>query len=107
MLHRVSATSRHAALRRRPTAASSASAFLHRRSRAASSSSSSSADAGRTTHFGYTTVPEDDKERLVGNVFESVASRYDVMNDVMSVGIHRLWKDTLVSMIGARATPKL
>ena len=68
-----------------------------------SSSSSSSSNADRTTHFGYTTVPEDDKERLVGNVFRNVAARYDLMNDVMSAGIHRLWKDTLVDMIGARS----
>lgn len=65
--------------------------------------SSSSSGSGRTTHFGFKTVPEDDKERLVRHVFESVASRYDIMNDLMSGGIHRVWKDTLVSMIGARA----
>ena len=48
-------------------------------------------------------MPEEEKERLVGHVFESVASQYDVMNDVMSAGVHRLWKDTLVNMLGARA----
>ena len=62
---------------------------------------SSSSSGGKTTHFGFKTVPEDDKERLVGNVFESVASQYDLMNDLMSGGVHRLWKDTLVGMIGA------
>ena len=57
--------------------------------------------SGRTTHFGYTTVAEEDKERLVGHVFDNVAAKYDLMNDVMSAGIHRVWKDTMVSMIGA------
>lgn len=46
----------------------------------------------KTTHFGYKTVAEDDKVSLVANVFHSVAAKYDVMNDFMSFGIHRLWK---------------
>ncbi|MDP4530310.1 bifunctional demethylmenaquinone methyltransferase/2-methoxy-6-polyprenyl-1,4-benzoquinol methylase UbiE [Alkalimonas delamerensis] len=46
----------------------------------------------KTTHFGYKTVAEDDKVSLVANVFHSVAAKYDVMNDLMSFGIHRLWK---------------
>lgn len=46
----------------------------------------------KTTHFGYRNVPTEDKVSLVGEVFRSVASRYDVMNDVMSFGLHRLWK---------------
>jgi len=46
----------------------------------------------KTTHFGYREVPESAKAGLVGRVFDSVASRYDIMNDVMSLGIHRLWK---------------
>ncbi len=45
-----------------------------------------------TTHFGYQTVDERDKARKVGEVFHSVAPKYDVMNDVMSAGMHRLWK---------------
>lgn len=45
-----------------------------------------------TTHFGYTTVSAGDKAGLVRDVFDSVASRYDVMNDLMSAGLHRLWK---------------
>jgi len=53
-----------------------------------------------TTHFGYKTVPKDEKERLVRHVFENVASRYDVMNDLMSGGVHRVWKDTLVDALG-------
>jgi len=46
----------------------------------------------KTTHFGYKEVPEDEKVRMVGGVFHSVASRYDLMNDLMSGGIHRIWK---------------
>lgn len=56
---------------------------------------SSDADAA-TTHFGFRTVPEERKESLVGQVFASVAGSYDVMNDTMSLGIHRVWKDHLV-----------
>ena len=44
------------------------------------------------TDFGYRRVDADDKARLVGEVFSSVASRYDLMNDLMSFGVHRLWK---------------
>ncbi|HBQ39128.1 MAG TPA: bifunctional demethylmenaquinone methyltransferase/2-methoxy-6-polyprenyl-1,4-benzoquinol methylase, partial [Halieaceae bacterium] len=46
----------------------------------------------RTTHFGYREVEEDAKAGLVANVFHSVAGRYDLMNDLMSGGIHRIWK---------------
>ena len=49
--------------------------------------------------FGYDTVRAEDKAGRVREVFDSVASSYDVMNDVMSLGIHRLWKDRLISMI--------
>jgi len=45
-----------------------------------------------TTHFGYKTVPVEDKAQHVKGVFDSVASRYDLMNDLMSLGLHRLWK---------------
>ncbi len=45
-----------------------------------------------TTHFGYTEVPVEEKARHVAEVFHSVASKYDLMNDLMSMGIHRLWK---------------
>jgi len=53
--------------------------------------------AGETTHFGERTVPLEDKQGLVDDVFHKVADRYDLMNDVMSLGVHRLWKDALVS----------
>ncbi|CAJ1951329.1 unnamed protein product [Sphenostylis stenocarpa] len=51
------------------------------------------------TSFGFKQVNEEEKARMVGDVFTSVASSYDVMNDLMSVGLHRLWKDRLVSKL--------
>ena len=54
------------------------------------------------THFGYETVDETDKSRRVRGVFDSVASRYDVMNDLMSMGLHRLWKAYTVAIAGLR-----
>ncbi|KAJ6160690.1 2-methoxy-6-polyprenyl-1-4-benzoquinol methylase [Penicillium chermesinum] len=56
----------------------------------------SKSDQERMTHFGFTDVPEAEKESRVGAVFSSVASSYDQMNDLMSLGIHRLWKDHFV-----------
>jgi 2-methoxy-6-polyprenyl-1,4-benzoquinol methylase len=53
----------------------------------------------RQTHFGFRTVAEEDKEHLVRSVFSSVASKYDLMNDAMSMGVHRLWKDDFVSLL--------
>jgi len=55
-----------------------------------------------TTHFGYKDVPVDDKADLVKGVFDSVASRYDIMNDLMSAGMHRLWKRYTVQHANAR-----
>ena len=52
------------------------------------------------THFGYQTVATADKEKMVGQVFSSVASKYDIMNDFMSLGIHRLWKRHFVLTSG-------
>ncbi len=57
----------------------------------------------RTTHFGYHEVPEDEKARRVGDVFRSVAPSYDLMNDLMSLGLHRFWKRFAVEMSGVRA----
>ncbi|XP_061340089.1 2-methoxy-6-polyprenyl-1,4-benzoquinol methylase, mitochondrial [Gastrolobium bilobum] len=51
------------------------------------------------TSFGFKQVNEDEKARMVGNVFTSVAANYDTMNDLMSAGLHRLWKDRLVSKL--------
>lgn len=56
-------------------------------------------DSSRTTHFGFREVPEESKETLVKNVFNSVASSYDIMNDAMSMGVHRLWKDDFVGSL--------
>lgn len=54
------------------------------------------------THFGFRSVDESIKEKLVGDVFSSVASKYDLMNDLMSFGVHRLWKRFAVSQSGLR-----
>lgn len=61
----------------------------------------------KTTHFGYQTVDEDQKAGLVQGVFTSVASKYDVMNDLMSVGIHRLWKDAMMDWLAPRPGQRL
>jgi demethylmenaquinone methyltransferase/2-methoxy-6-polyprenyl-1,4-benzoquinol methylase len=53
----------------------------------------------RAADFGFSTVRLKDKQRLVDDVFDQVARRYDLMNDLMSGGLHRLWKDLLVSMV--------
>lgn len=55
-----------------------------------------------TTHFGFQTVDEVDKARRVRGVFDSVASRYDVMNDLMSLGLHRVWKAYTVTVANAQ-----
>jgi len=52
-----------------------------------------------STHFGFQTVKSEDKQKLVRNVFDRVAKKYDIMNDVMSGGLHRLWKDDLISAL--------
>lgn len=54
----------------------------------------------KTTHFGFKEVATDEKESLVGQVFTSVASKYDLMNDLMSGGVHRLWKRHFVATSG-------
>ncbi len=61
----------------------------------------------RTTHFGFETVDEADKARRVHGVFSSVASRYDVMNDAMSLGVHRLWKTALIDWLAPRRGMRL
>ena len=60
-----------------------------------------SSDSG-TTHFGFRTVAEGEKEGLVRQVFDAVAPKYDVMNDLMSAGVHRLWKAAMVDMLAPR-----
>lgn len=61
----------------------------------------------KTTHFGYRDVNVAEKQALVGEVFTSVASRYDVMNDLMSLGLHRLWKRYFVATAGVRPGHKV
>ncbi|MEL7097393.1 MAG: bifunctional demethylmenaquinone methyltransferase/2-methoxy-6-polyprenyl-1,4-benzoquinol methylase UbiE [Pseudomonadota bacterium] len=55
-----------------------------------------------TTHFGNQTIPEADKAGKVQDLFSQVAAKYDLMNDVMSVGIHRLWKDAMMDWLAPR-----
>lgn len=55
-----------------------------------------------TTHFGYQQVPVEEKAKKVADVFHSVANKYDVMNDLMSLGIHRIWKRFTIELSGVR-----
>lgn len=64
-------------------------------------------DAGRTTHFGFRTVAEGEKAGMVHGVFSRVAGRYDLMNDIMSGGIHRLWKDAMMDWLAPRPGQRL
>lgn len=61
----------------------------------------------KTTHFGFKTISEKTKQQKVGEVFHSVASKYDLMNDVMSAGLHRVWKRFTVDMSGVKAGDKV
>ena len=61
----------------------------------------------KTTHFGFSEVDEADKAGMVHGVFTNVASKYDIMNDVMSVGVHRLWKDAMMDWLAPRNGQKL
>lgn len=56
-------------------------------------------DEDRNTHFGFRDVPEADKAGLVHGVFTRVASKYDLMNDLMSGGVHRIWKDAMMDWL--------
>jgi demethylmenaquinone methyltransferase/2-methoxy-6-polyprenyl-1,4-benzoquinol methylase len=66
-----------------------------------------SKETDKTTHFGFENVPEAEKAGRVQGVFSSVASKYDVMNDVMSVGVHRLWKDAMMDWLAPYAGQRL
>ena len=57
---------------------------------------------GKTTHFGFRDVPVGEKKKLVGEVFSSVAGKYDLMNDLMSLGAHRIWKRYFVATSGVK-----
>ena len=61
----------------------------------------------KTTHFGYEEVPLDEKQERVGSVFRSVATRYDIMNDLMSLGSHRLIKRFTIQLSGLRAGQRI
>ena len=64
-------------------------------------------EKGKTTHFGFQTVPETEKAGKVQKVFNSVASKYDVMNDVMSFCIHRIWKESMMDWLAPKPGQKL
>lgn len=76
--------------------------FLYMQEDAMTMSQKSTQSEQDTTHFGYQTVRREEKAGLVKNVFDQVAGRYDLMNDVMSGGLHRLWKNTFVEMLDPR-----
>ena len=61
----------------------------------------------KTTHFGAREVPEQEKAGMVRDLFSDVANKYDIMNDVMSVGIHRIWKEAMMDWLAPRAGQKL
>jgi demethylmenaquinone methyltransferase/2-methoxy-6-polyprenyl-1,4-benzoquinol methylase len=64
-------------------------------------------ESQKTTHFGFQTVDETEKAGMVHGVFSNVASKYDIMNDVMSGGIHRVWKDAMMDWLSPRAEQRL
>jgi len=67
-----------------------------------SDSSNQSNQSDQTTHFGYETVNTEEKQAKVADVFHSVAAKYDIMNDLMSFGVHRLWKRFTMEFTGVR-----
>ena len=67
----------------------------------------SDARDARTTHFGAREVCEEDKAGMVRDLFSDVANKYDIMNDVMSVGIHRVWKEAMMDWLAPRAGQRL
>lgn len=68
---------------------------------------SSTENGNKDTHFGFTTVKEHEKAGKVKEVFETVADSYDLMNDAMSCGIHRVWKDVFIDRLGPISGTKL
>ncbi len=66
-----------------------------------------SGEDDRTTHFGFREVPEAEKAGMVHGVFSRVASKYDIMNDLMSGGVHRLWKDAMMDWLAPRPGQRL
>ena len=74
---------------------------------AESTTTSSATEQQETTHFGFSTVPKAEKAHKVAQVFHSVAAKYDVMNDLMSAGVHRLWKRFTIDCAGVRPGQKV
>lgn len=70
-------------------------------------SSSAHSHQEETTHFGFKTVAKSEKQKLVANVFHSVAGKYDLMNDLLSFGIHRIWKRFTIDCSGVRKGQKV
>ncbi|MFT5675037.1 MAG: demethylmenaquinone methyltransferase/2-methoxy-6-polyprenyl-1,4-benzoquinol methylase [Paraglaciecola sp.] len=70
-------------------------------------SSNSNEELSKQTHFGFKQVDKSQKASMVAEVFQSVAAKYDIMNDVMSLGVHRLWKRFTIDCSGARAGHKV
>lgn len=64
-------------------------------------------ESNETIDFGYTQIPKEEKEKQVAQVFDSVAQKYDLMNDLMSFGIHRIWKKTTIEYSGVRRGHKV
>lgn len=64
-------------------------------------------NSDQTTHFGFKTIPEAEKAGRVRGVFSSVATKYDIMNDVMSGGVHRVWKDAMMDWLSPRDGQRL
>ena len=64
-------------------------------------------NAEQITHFGFQTIPESEKVSKVQNVFTSVAGKYDIMNDVMSMGVHRIWKEAMMDWLAPKPGQKL
>jgi len=64
-------------------------------------------DTQNCTHFGFATIAESEKVKKVGEVFHSVASKYDLMNDFMSAGLHRTWKRFAVNISGVKSGDKV
>src|SRR5689334_7310811 len=69
------------------------------------SDSRTSADGGMETSYGFREVSNGEKQGLVNEVFHKVAKRYDIMNDVMSAGMHRVWKDAMIASLNPRKEP--
>ncbi|MET0749351.1 MAG: ubiquinone/menaquinone biosynthesis methyltransferase, partial [Rhizobium sp.] len=67
--------------------------------------SRTAADGGMETSYGFRDVASGEKQGLVNDVFHKVAKRYDVMNDVMSMGLHRAWKDAMIASLHPRKDP--